>query len=302
MSRPDDFAGRVNSGAPAEWATRSAVSGASDTSGTSDALGASAPPAPLAAPAIRTRALAFRYRPDRPIYRGVALSFPAGAVTALLGPNGVGKTTLLNLCMGWLQPNAGSIELFGRPIRAFTRREMGRTVSLVPQNEHIPFEYSLLEYVLLGRAPHLGALEAPGPRDVELALRALHQVGLRARAEEPVIDFSAGEQQLAMFARSVTQEAQLLLMDEPSSHLDLSNKRRMAELLRTHVQNGGSAVVTTHDPEFASACAEHVVLVGRAGIIADGPTDATLTSENLSATFESPVEVHRIGDRLVATW
>jgi len=117
--------------------------------------------------AITVSDLCFRYTPDEDgedLLRGLTASVSAGSVTALLGPNGVGKTTLLNLILGWLRPRQGTVALFGRELGSLSRRETGRTLSLLPQEEHVPFEYSALEYVLLGRTPYLPRRGSAGPR------------------------------------------------------------------------------------------------------------------------------------------
>ncbi|MFP4152281.1 MAG: ABC transporter ATP-binding protein, partial [Alkalispirochaeta sp.] len=155
------------------------------------------------------------------------LTAPAGGITAILGPNGVGKTTLLNVILGWHPPEAGGVALFGRDLATLSRDEAGRTVALVPQDEHIPFEYSLVDYVLLGRTPHLNALAVPGDEDRRRALEALERVGLDGRAHCAVTETSGGEKQLVMIARSLCQDTPLLVLDEPAAHLDLANRRRL---------------------------------------------------------------------------
>lgn len=258
---------------------------------------------------------AARYRPRRDSRRGrvlhhsqrevlreLNLDVPRGEVTAILGPNGAGKTTLLNICLGWLKPQAGTVSFESRPLGDYTRREVGRSMSLVPQSEHIPFEYSLLEYVLLGRAPYLASLESPGPDDVTLATEMIERVGMADRLNASVLATSAGEKQLIMLARSLTQEPGLFLLDEPSAHLDLRNKRRLIGLLHAEVERGATVLLTAHEPEFAAAVASNVVLM-RAGRVMDaGPMDNVMTTKSLSATYDLPITVHRIDDRLAFHW
>ena len=238
-----------------------------------------------------------------PVLSDLCLDLPAGVVTALLGPNGCGKTTLLNLCLGWLQPQAGSIVLGGRPLAGIARREMGRTLSLVPQDEHVPFEYSVLEYVLLGRAPHLGTLQIPDQSHVEAADRALEAVGAQDWAERSVNTLSAGERQLVMAARSLAQEPSVLLMDEPSSHLDPANTARLLELIRRLSARGVTVVFTTHDPGLAASAANTVALMRAGEILFCGAAADAITSERLSATYGVPMEVHVVsGGRRLVTW
>lgn len=237
-----------------------------------------------------------------PVLRGVDFAVHTGSVTALLGPNGSGKTTLLNLSLGWLRPQCGTVRLWDTPLERIPRRQMGRTVSLVPQDEHLPFEYSVLEYVLLGRAPYLTTLQMPDQSHIDAARDALATVGAEQWAERSITTLSAGEKQLVMTARSLAQKPQLLLMDEPTSHLDLANTARLLECISLLSAAGVTVLLTTHDPHLASACATDVALMRDGRILFDGPTAESLTTERLSATYGIAVEVHRIERHRVVTY
>ena len=135
----------------------------------------------------------FGYAPGgQAVLKDLSLQLGGHSITAILGPNGAGKTTLMYLALGWLKPQQGTIRLADRPLGSYSRRELGQWLGLVPQNEHIPFEFSLLEYVVLGRAPHLNALEMPGAKDCQIALDALDQVGLVDLAYRSVTSLSGG--------------------------------------------------------------------------------------------------------------
>lgn len=219
------------------------------------------------------------------------LSIPGGAVTAILGPNGSGKTTLLHLFLGLLAPEAGHVRLFGKKRQHYSATAVRQCIGLVPQNEVVPFDLSVMEYVLLGRAPFLRLLERPGPADWRIATDALESVAMAKMATRRVTALSSGEKQLAATARALCQEPRILLMDEPTSHLDLANARRVLGMIR---KNGGrekSVVFTTHDPNAAAAVADHVLLMGKNHLLASGPPSQTLTGELLSATYGQPVKV-----------
>jgi len=241
-------------------------------------------------------------RTARSVLNSLSLDIREDAVTTILGPNGAGKTTLLNICLGWLRPRSGSVRFESRLLSEYTRRELGQRMSLVPQSEYIPFEYSLLEYVLLGRAPYLAPLQSPGAPDVAIATEMLDRVGMAARVAASVLATSAGEKQLVMLARSLAQEPRLLLLDEPSAHLDLRNKRRLIGLLHAEVERGATVLLTAHEPEFAAAVASHVVLMRDGQVTASGPVDEVMTTESLTATYELPITVHRIDGRLAFHW
>ena len=243
-------------------------------------------------PALATDQLDFSYPNSADfIFQSLTLAMPRGAVTAILGPNGSGKTTLLDLFLGLLTPTGGNLSILDQDRRTFTSKAMKQVLGLVPQNEAVPFELTLLEYVLLGRAPFLGLLETPGKGDRVKAIEAIGQVGMAHLQNRPVPFMSGGERQLAAVARALTQESQILLMDEPTSHLDLANARRILRLIRTIAAQGRTVVFTTHDPNAAAAVADHVVLLKHQQLLAVGPTADTLTRSLLSATYDETIEV-----------
>lgn len=236
------------------------------------------------------------------IFQELTLGIMPGTVTAILGPNGAGKTTLLHLALGWLKPQGGQIVLRDRPLADYGRGELGRLIGLVPQSEHNPFEYSLLEYVLHGRAPYLKPLEMPGPEDVRIAQEALARVGLAGWEKRSIARLSGGERQLVLIARALTQEPRLLLLDEPTSHLDLGNKTRLLALLRELVAQGVTIALTTHEPEVAAGLATHLVLMRGGQVLEAGPLPDTFNSAHLSATYGVPVEVAQVNGRQVVLW
>jgi iron complex transport system ATP-binding protein len=236
------------------------------------------------------------------VLRNFFLGIQSGTVTAILGPNGAGKTTLLHLVLGWLQPKEGILWLDCHPLKSYSRREMGHWMALVPQNEHIPFEFSLLEFVLLGRAPYLPALAMPGEEDYQIAEEALEKVGLIDLKDRSILSLSGGERQLVLMARALVQQPRLLLLDEPTSHLDLNNKERLIRLLRELYAQGVAILFTTHEPEVASALATHLVLIQKGLVLTTGELNAVFTTENLTQLYQLPVEVVEIGGRRVALW
>jgi iron complex transport system ATP-binding protein len=237
---------------------------------------------------------------DHTVFDGLSLDIPPGTVTAILGPNGSGKTTLLHLILGILSPREGVILLAHRPRHQYTRRDVGKLLGLVSQDEYIPFNFSVLEYVLLGRAPHLQLLETPGPEDRRVAQQTLANLGLDHLQDRSIQSLSGGERQLVMVARALAQQPRILLMDEPTSHLDLSNKGRVLSIIQRLAAEGVTVVFTTHEPDLAALVAEFVVLMRRGETLAAGPLDAVFTSENLSATYGVPVQVVDVlGKRIV---
>jgi len=245
--------------------------------------------------------VAFAYNAGTPVLRGLSARIPPGSITAVLGANGAGKTTLLLLALGWLVPRSGRVLLEHRTVAEYAHRERGRIMALVPQTERMPFNYRVLDYALMGRAPYLSPLAMPSQADVEAAERALDRAGLGRLAERAVTSLSAGERQLTLISRALAQEPALLLLDEPASHLDLANKARVLALIRSLSAQGVTVLLTTHEPEVASAAA-HIVMMRDGRVRHSGPVGEVFTTENLSETYGIPVHVTEAAGRRVASW
>jgi iron complex transport system ATP-binding protein len=241
-------------------------------------------------------------RHKAPVLQHVEFSLRPGHVTAILGPNGAGKTTLLYLALGWLPPWEGQIQLEGQPLSHLTRQERGRWLALVPQGEHTPFDYNLFEYVLMGRSPHLPPLGIPAQADYEATWQALEQVGLTELANQPVPQLSSGERQLMLLARALTQNPHLLLLDEPTAHLDLSNKARLIHLLRGLRAQGTTLLMTSHEPEVVLALADDVLLIEGDGLAHFGPLDEVFTAETLSRLYQMPIRLVDVDGHRKVLW
>jgi len=247
--------------------------------------------------------ITFGYRLHKPsVLADLSLELKAGSITAILGPNGAGKTTLLYLALGWLKPWQGEIHLAGRRLGDYHRQELGRWMALVPQSEHIPFEYSVLEYVLLGRAPHLPALGMPGERDYAAAFEALERAGIVSLADHSLLTLSGGERQLVLVARALTQQARLLLLDEPTAHLDLHNKSRLIQIIRDLRSEGITILMTIHEPEVVMAVADEVILMEMGRVLAQGPLDETVTAENLGRVYHIPIRIVSLEGKKRVLW
>ena len=240
---------------------------------------------------LEARGIACAFPSRGSVLRSLSFAVEAGTVTAVLGPNGSGKTTLLDICLGWRRPDRGAVLLNGRPLPSWSRQERARAMSLVPQRENVRFDFTVTDYVLLGRSPHLPALGAPGPADRAVARDALHTAGIAGLADRSIATLSGGEYQLMLIARSLAQQAALLLLDEPASQLDPANRLRVTGLMRRLADRGLAVVYTSHDPQAAAAAADTVHLLSKGRFAYSGSPRRVLTPEALRAVYGVPFRV-----------
>jgi len=228
------------------------------------------------------------------VLKDFSFALEESTISAVLGANGAGKTTLLHLMIGLHKPYDGSIHINNRPIHEYTHAELSRMISLVPQREHVPFDYRVLDYILLGRTPHLGFLNMPSHKDLHIAQEALERLGLKDIQYRRVNTLSGGEHQLVLIGRSLAQSPKILLLDEPTSHLDLNNKKRVLKILRNLSTQGITILFTTHDPETASVVADNLILMKDGQVLKQGSLNEVFTATNLSKTYNTTLGVTKL--------
>jgi iron complex transport system ATP-binding protein len=235
--------------------------------------------------------LSFAYD-KRPVLKGVNLRLKSGEVVGLIGPNGVGKSTLVKLAAGLLRPDSGAVKLFGRPPGDWRRRDLARVLALVPQGAYLPPTFTVWESALLGRTPYFGFLGMARERDRGVTRRALEWVGIAHLADRLVGELSGGERQRVVLARALAQEPHCLLLDEPTTHLDIHHQVTILSLVLQLAAQERLAVLTVlHDLNLAATFADRLVLLVDGQVVAQGTPAEVLRRERLVTIYGESVAV-----------
>lgn len=219
------------------------------------------------------------------VIRNFSARVESGGVFCLLGPNGVGKTTLFKTILRLLPPVSGQIYLDGKNISDYTDMEFARKVAYVPQAHTPPFAFSVRDVVVMGRISHMGAFSSPSKKDYETADQVLQELGIWRLRERAYTELSGGERQMVLIARALAQEPMFLMMDEPTSNLDFGNQVSVLRTVCRLARKGLGILMTTHFPEHMAQCNAKGVLILRDGRYIFGNSDIILTPENLRDAY-----------------
>ncbi len=249
----------------------------------------------MSAAPLEARGLSHRFGALQVLDR-VDLALAPGRLLVVLGPNGAGKTTLLRVLSGVLASDAGSVSLRGAPLAGQSRRAIARALAVVPQELPVPFPFRVRELVAMGRAPWLGMLGHEGPDDRALVGAALDELGLAPFAERTYDTLSGGEKQRVLLARARAQAADLLLLDEPTAHMDLGHRVHTFEWLRAWLAQRGearAALLVTHDLQLGARFADQVLLMDGGRVVAHGEPAEVLTRERVAEVYAVEADVSR---------
>jgi len=237
-------------------------------------------------PAVHITNLDFSYR-DTPVLKNVSFSITAGSFFIIIGPNGSGKTTLLKLISGIERQNKNSIQVLDKPLINYSKKSLAKRIAFVQQSQSIDFSFTVFELVLMGRTPHLGILGMEREEDISIAKQAISFTGVEHLADRKLEHLSGGEQQRVFLARAICQEPEIILLDEPTSSLDLAHQIRMMDLMQKLIEEKDITVVmVSHDVNLAAMYADDLLLMSKGRILKLGRPEKVLTYETLEKAYD----------------
>ena len=241
---------------------------------------------------LRAEGVAFAYRGGREVLRGVSLTAQAGRLKCVLGPNGSGKTTLLRCLLGQLVPSGGSIVLDDRPVRRYSPRALARVLAYVPQFPTSAFTFTVRQIVLMGRFARTGVLGLAGRQDLAVAKQAMIMTETADFADRTLEELSGGEAQRVMIARALAQQPSVVLLDEPTSHLDIRNQLMIYRMMQRLAHDWPMAVVcVSHDVNLAGRFADEMVLMRDGRVVAAGAPAEVVREDILRRTYDVAIDL-----------
>lgn len=242
--------------------------------------------------------IAFSYSGNQEVLRGVSLTASKGQLTCLLGPNGSGKTTLLRCLLGLLSPQRGQILLDGRLVSEYSTRKLAQKVAYVPQFPQSAFAFTARELVLMGRYSHTGLLGIAGKKDLDIVREAMKMTDTDTYAQRTLSELSGGEAQRVMIARALAQQPQVMLLDEPTSHLDIRNQLMIYRMMRRLAHDWGMTVIcVSHEVNMAARFADQLVLMRKGEILAHGSSREVINEAILREVYEVDIELIAANNR-----
>lgn len=242
---------------------------------------------------LRMESVCFQY-PGREVFHGLTFGLEEGEVLGLIGPNSSGKTTLLKLMDGLLNPRRGKVFLEGKDLRKVPRREVARKIAVVPQEMEAPFSFTAGEIVLMGRAPYMGRFGWEKQRDLKIAREGMALTDIAHLEKRPFAELSQGEKQRVLIARALAQEPRVMLLDEPTSHLDINHQVEINGLIRSlNVEKNLTVMNISHDLNLAAEYSHRIVLLSSGSIYAMGTPSMVITEENIRRVYETMVMVEK---------
>lgn len=248
--------------------------------------------------AVLIENLNFKYDIDE-VLKGIDLEIPKGSFVSILGPNGSGKTTLLKNICNILKPNSGEIFINNKKVSSIKYKELAKIIAVVHQSTEIQFDFSVFDVVLMGRFPYIGRFKSESKKDIEIAKEAMISTGIWELRDKSINEISGGEKQRVMIARALTQQPEILILDEPISNLDIKYQVGILDLcMNLNKKNKLTIITTLHDINLAGRYSDYLVLLDKGKIkIMDTP-EKVLTPDNITTVYDIKVDVlKRNGDK-----
>ncbi len=242
--------------------------------------------------------LSFSYG-EHDVLKSISFSAQYGELLSVLGPNGVGKSTLFRCILGLLKPQSGECLIDGKSTAGLSAKELAAHIAYIPQSHYPTFNFSVMDMVLMGTTAQVNALSVPGKRQMALAQEALDKLGISRLANRGYTNISGGERQLVLIARAIAQQAKILIMDEPSANLDYGNRTRVMRTVRSLAAQGYAIIQSTHDPDQAFLYSDKVLAIHGGQVLAHGSPKDTITGELISKLYGVDVEVCSLKDDAV---
>lgn len=239
----------------------------------------------------------FSYDGQHNIFENINFSVQKGDVFCILGPNGTGKTTLIKCINGLMKLSSGKILFNEKNIYSLNKTEIAKNIGYIPQIHNSTFPFSVLDVVLMGRSPHLEMFASPGEKDIKIAEESLKTLNITHMRDVPYTEISGGEQQLVFLARILTQKPSVLLLDEPTSHLDFGNQMRTLNIIEKLAKSGLSIVMSSHFPDQAFISANKVALMKGKNFIDIGSPEEVINEENMEKIYDVQVKIVDIEPR-----
>ncbi len=244
---------------------------------------------------IRIEQLNFYYG-QRQILQDISFEGNYGSFLSVLGPNGVGKSTLFRCMLGLLTPSSGQVSVNGRNVLHLSAKELAKEIAYIPQSHSPIFNYSVFDMVLMGTTAQCSGFSSPGKEQRQLTENALERLGILRLKDRPYGNISGGERQLTLIARALAQQAKVLVMDEPSTGLDLGNRIRVMECIRSLVNEGYAIIQSTHDPEQSYLYSDQILALHEGKVLAMGSPQEVINSSLISTLYNVDVQVRSMDD------
>ncbi|MGC9137910.1 MAG: ABC transporter ATP-binding protein [Thermoplasmata archaeon] len=244
---------------------------------------------------ISVRDIEFSYG-SKKIIDGISFDLMPGEILGFLGPNGSGKTTLIKLVGGILKKERGTIRIKGRDIEKYSRRELARIVSIVPSDLEPGFDFTVQDLVAMGRYPYIGFFDSFTQRDYEIIRRSMEATGVSHLSMNSVREISGGEKQRMLIARALAQDTEILLMDEPTSNLDIKYQVEILELIEGIRRTGRAIMITMHDVNMAIRYCTRLALISKGKIYSIGPPDNVINENSINMVYGINGKIIRNGD------